>query len=67
MAEKASKQTAHYRDGSPHKHCGLCTMFRPPKTCTAVAGDIKPMGLCDYFKRAFSRHERWYGKDTANG
>jgi len=63
MAEKATKATANYRKGSPSKHCGLCSMFRPPADCTAVKGDISPTDLCDYFRRAFSRHERWYGEE----
>lgn len=62
MAVKATKEQANYRKGVPHKHCGLCSMFRPPKSCTAVEGDISPTDVCDFFKRAFSRHERWYSK-----
>lgn len=62
MAEKATKSEAHYRKGSPSKHCGLCTMFRPPHDCTAVDGTIEPTDVCDYFKRAFSRSHRWYDK-----
>jgi hypothetical protein len=49
---KASKRAARYRDGTADKQCALCTMFRPPHRCTAVAGDISPQKLCDFFKRA---------------
>jgi hypothetical protein len=63
MAEKATKAHANYREGSPTKHCGLCTMFRPPHGCTAVKGTIEPTDVCDYFKRAASRSDRWYKKD----
>lgn len=63
---KATKQQAHYRDGTAARHCGLCTMFRPPRSCTAVAGDISPDGVCDYFKRraktAAERSAGRYGK-----
>lgn len=59
---KATKGTAHYRGGTPDKQCSQCTMFRPPRSCTAVAGRISPKGVCDYFKRARDRAQRWYGE-----
>lgn len=49
--EKASKDEADYRPGNVNEHCGICTMFRPPHTCTAVQGRVSFGGLCDYFKR----------------
>lgn len=49
--EKASKEQAHYRDGTPKEHCGRCSMFRPPKSCTAVDGVIRYSGVCDYFEQ----------------
>jgi hypothetical protein len=52
VSEKASKETANYRDGTANKRCGLCTMFRPPHGCTAVAGDIDHAKVCAYFKRS---------------
>jgi hypothetical protein len=58
MTEKATKKEAHYRPGSTDKRCGLCTMFRPPDSCTAVKGHISEADLCDYFKPKRS----WYGK-----
>lgn len=47
---KATKAEADYRDGTPEEHCGKCTMFRQPKSCTAVEGVIRYSGVCDYFK-----------------
>lgn len=49
--KKSSKAEADYRDGSPAEHCGICTMFRPPKSCTAVEGVIRFGGVCDYFDK----------------
>lgn len=48
--KKSTKAEADYRDGTPAEHCGRCTMFRPPKSCTAVEGVIRFSGVCDYFK-----------------
>jgi hypothetical protein len=48
--DKSSKAEADYRDGTPDEHCGRCTMFRPPHSCTAVDGVIHSYGVCDYFK-----------------
>jgi hypothetical protein len=48
---KEPKAKVHYRDGAPRRRCGLCTMFRPPQSCTAVEGDISPHKVCDLFKR----------------
>ena len=56
---KAAKTEAHYRDGSGDRHCALCTMFRPPDSCTAVSGNISPDGLCDYFRRK-GKKRAWY-------
>ncbi len=47
---KATKAKAHYRIGNKAKRCGICTMFRPPHSCTSVEGTIRPGGLCDYFE-----------------
>lgn len=48
--EKSSKAEADYRDGTAEEHCAVCTMFRPPNSCTAVKGMIREDGVCDYFK-----------------
>jgi hypothetical protein len=57
---KATKARAHYRAGTSAKRCGLCTMFRSPHGCTAVAGRVSRAGLCDYFKRAKATFRRNY-------
>lgn len=64
---KATKQQAHYRLGTGKERCGLCSMFRPPSSCTAVKGKIDRQKVCDYFepaKRITRRGERWYGRET---
>jgi hypothetical protein len=48
---KESKADAHYRTGSAARHCSLCTMWRPPASCTKVAGAISPEALCNYFEK----------------
>jgi hypothetical protein len=50
-AVKPSKAQTHYRLGNKSKRCELCTMFRAPHTCTAIAGKISKIGLCDLFER----------------
>lgn len=49
--QKMYKSEADYREGTPEEHCGVCSMFRPPASCTLVEGKIKPTGVCDYFKK----------------
>jgi hypothetical protein len=29
--------------------CAVCSLFRPPQACEAVAGDINPQGWCKFF------------------
>jgi len=29
--------------------CAVCTLFRPPRGCEIVAGDIAPQGWCKFF------------------
>ena len=48
---KVSKTEAHYGPGDPVEHCGICTMFRPPHGCTAVAGHIRAQDWCKFFER----------------
>ena len=50
-SEKATKVEAHYRLGTDDARCDMCTMFRRPRACTSVEGDIAPEGLCDYYAR----------------
>lgn len=56
MIEKVSKAEANYRSGAGRRRCQYCTMFVPPKSCTAVKGDISPQAVCDYFKAEFGEH-----------
>lgn len=49
--KKATKEQARYRDLSLANNCEKCTMFVPPDGCTAVEGEISPVGTCQYFKR----------------
>lgn len=50
--KKVDKATAHYRLSTDGKRrCRFCTMFKPPKECTAVFGIISPDGVCKYFER----------------
>lgn len=49
---KLTKKAANYRaDGSPQKHCAICTMFRKGNVCTSVQGYIAPDAVCKLFKR----------------
>jgi hypothetical protein len=48
---RISQEDAGYRDGTPEKNCGQCTMFREPGSCTLVKGKIAATGVCDYFDR----------------
>jgi hypothetical protein len=55
--KKISKAQAHYRLGTKHRRCGLCSMYVKGKTvhddgtCTLVEGSISPQGTCCYFER----------------
>ena len=46
-----TKEEADYREGTEDEKCSLCTMFRPPSSCTYVKGSIRGKGLCDFFER----------------
>lgn len=50
MSGKVTRRTANYRDGTREKHCSICTMWEPPSSCSAVAGEISPRGWCKYGK-----------------
>jgi hypothetical protein len=51
-SDKISKAAAHYRDrGYDDEKCALCRMMIWPHGCSAVAGQIKPGGVCDLFER----------------
>jgi hypothetical protein len=48
-----SKAEANYVDHTVDgKRCDECTMWRAPNKCSAVAGDIKPEGYCDWWKKS---------------
>lgn len=53
MTDRATKDEANYRSGAGRRRCQYCTMFRPPKECTSVEGEISPQAVCDYFKAEF--------------
>jgi hypothetical protein len=49
---KATKAEANYRRPAParDRRCAVCTMFRPPESCTAVEGRISREATCKYFE-----------------
>ena len=49
---KVSKRSVGYGWGVEYRRCALCTMWRPPESCTLVAGKIEASGVCDKFERA---------------
>lgn len=57
VVTKVAKATAHYRVGTQTEHCGICTMFRSPSSCTAVEGKIRWMDNCDYFEKKSSKYQ----------
>jgi anaerobic selenocysteine-containing dehydrogenase len=47
---KASQQEAKYQPTPKNGlSCRLCALFRPPRACQIVAGDIAPQGWCKFF------------------
>jgi hypothetical protein len=45
-----SKTEAEYQDGPKNGlACAACTLFRPPRSCQVVQGDISPSGWCKFF------------------
>jgi hypothetical protein len=51
LAGKVSKQSVRYSQGVAHRKCSLCSMWRPPASCSLVAGRISPEAVCDKFER----------------
>jgi hypothetical protein len=48
--QKFSKTAADYQDAPKDGlTCAACSLFRPPRACTAVEGDISPNGWCKFF------------------
>jgi hypothetical protein len=67
-SEKVSKASVNYREGSPARHCGNCSMYRlnPPDfesgACTLVEGIIEETMVCDRWARESGRTAK--GIDT---
>jgi hypothetical protein len=48
---QSSKAEAGYQDRpSGANSCAVCTMFRPPHSCSSVSGTVSPTGWCRYFE-----------------
>jgi hypothetical protein len=48
--QKMSQAAAQYQDQPKNGlSCAACTLFRPPRACVVVAGDISPRGWCRFF------------------
>jgi hypothetical protein len=48
--QKLSPAEAEYQDRPKSGLiCAACTLFRPPRSCEIVAGDINPNGWCKFF------------------
>jgi hypothetical protein len=48
--QKMTQAEAEYQD-QPKSGlaCAACTLFRPPRSCEVVQGDISPNGWCKFF------------------
>jgi hypothetical protein len=48
--QKMSQAEAEYQNRPKSGlACAACTLFRPPRSCQVVAGDISPTGWCKFF------------------
>ena len=48
--QKMSQAEAEYQDRPKNGlACAACTLFRPPRSCRVVQGDISPSGWCKFF------------------
>jgi len=48
--QKMSQAEAEYQDRPKNDlACAACTLFRPPRSCQVVQGDISPSGWCKFF------------------
>ena len=48
--EKMSQGDAEYQEQPKNGlTCAACSLFRPPRSCEVVAGDISPNGWCRFF------------------
>jgi hypothetical protein len=47
--QKISQVEAEYQDRPKNGlACAACTLFRPPRACQVVQGDINPSGWCKF-------------------
>ena len=51
QAGKVSKISVLYGHGARHRECDLCSMWKPPSSCSLVAGPIAADAVCDRFVR----------------
>ena len=48
--QKMSRTDAEYQEQPKNGlNCAACSLFRPPRSCEVVAGDISPNGWCKFF------------------
>ena len=48
--QKMAQTEAAYQDRPKSGlTCAACTLFRPPRSCEVVQGDISPNGWCKFF------------------
>jgi hypothetical protein len=48
---KKNKISVKYQDHpKKNNYCKLCTMFKSPNQCTAVIGNVNPMGWCNIYE-----------------
>lgn len=56
LSSRASKVLVKYQDHpNGTKHCGACTMWSPPRSCTYVLGKISSTGYCTAFARKIGK------------
>ena len=47
---KATQPEAEYQSAPKNGlSCAMCSLFRPPRGCEVVVGDISPRGWCKFF------------------
>jgi hypothetical protein len=53
LPKRMSKRQAGYQDQPKDvRMCATCTLFKPPRSCAVVEGDISPNGWCTLFALA---------------
>jgi hypothetical protein len=56
LTSTVNKKAVRYKDHPRGmRWCQLCTMFRPPNSCSYVTGVINPHGYCDAFSRKIDK------------